>query len=172
MRTPTSATHIEPGGPPLPGDLRSRRASCGFTLIELIVALAVVGLLLAAVPVAIERAADSLAYRSAVQGIAASMRAARNRAMTDGAPAAFFVAVSRRQYGVEGGESERFSDRLAVTATAAVAVRRDEGVQRIVFMPDGSSSGGSVLIVRSSGQGVRLRVDWLLGRITHEPPAS
>ncbi len=169
MRTPTSAT---------PADAADRRSpaagarAAGFTLIELIVALAVVGVLLAVVPVAIDRAGESLGYRAAVQGVVASLRQARHAAMASGAPAAFFVAPAARRYGVEGQASETLSERLEVSATTAAALARDEGVQRIVFMPDGSSSGGSVQILRASGQGVRLRVDWLLGRITHEPPQS
>lgn len=170
MRTPTSAT---------PADPAARRpaavaptAAAGFTLIELIVALAVVGVLLAVVPVAIDRAGESLGYRAAVQGVVASLRQARHAAMASGAPAAFVIAPAARRYGVEGQPSESISDRLEVSATTAAALAREQGVQRIVFMPDGSSSGGSVQILRASGQGVRLRVDWLLGRITHEPPQS
>ena len=39
----------------------------------------------------------------------------------------------------------------------------------IRFLPEGGATGGSVDIVRPSGSGVRLRVDWLSGRVEQEP---
>ena len=40
---------------------------------------------------------------------------------------------------------------------------------RIVFLPDGGSSGGVVDVQRPTGQGTRIRVDWLMGQISQEP---
>ena len=175
VKTRTSATHAESAARPRGGEapIRWVRGGVGgFTLVELIVALAIVGVMLAVVPVALDRAGESLGYRSTVQGLVASIRGARNRAASSGRPAAFFVVPERRTYGIEGGKPERAPDFLRIKATTAAAVDGEAGVQRIVFMPDGSSSGGSVEVTRASGQGVRLRVDWLLGRITHEAPGT
>ena len=38
----------------------------------------------------------------------------------------------------------------------------------IRFFPDGGATGGSIEVVRPSGTGARIQVDWLSGRITQE----
>ena len=43
-----------------------------------------------------------------------------------------------------------------------------DGGLSIRFLPRGGASGGSVDIVRPSGSGVRLRVDWFTGRVEQE----
>lgn len=169
---PTWATGAERSATPSPcrrdGRPPQGRLGGGFTLIELIVALAVVGAILAVAPVAIQRASASLGYRAAVRDVLASMREARQLARAVNRPVAFVVAPERRQFGIEGRPLDHVADDLRIAATTATALVLREGEQRIVFLPDGSSSGGSVEIVRAQGQGVRLRVDWLLGRITQE----
>jgi len=35
-------------------------------------------------------------------------------------------------------------------------------------MPEGGSTGGTIELVRPSGAGVNIRVDWLLGQISQE----
>ena len=39
----------------------------------------------------------------------------------------------------------------------------------IRFLPHGGATGGSVDLIRPSGSGVRLRVDWFSGRVEQEP---
>ncbi len=42
----------------------------------------------------------------------------------------------------------------------------------IRFLPGGGATGGSIDVIRASGAGTRLRVEWLSGRVTREslPP--
>jgi general secretion pathway protein H len=55
-----------------------------------------------------------------------------------------------------------------VRATVAGTELSAQQEAAIRFLPDGGATGGSIDILRASGQGVRLRVDWLSGRITQE----
>ena len=53
---------------------------------------------------------------------------------------------------------------------AIVADSETKGARFAVrFLPSGGASGGSVDVMRHSGEGVRLRVDWFSGRIEQEP---
>ena len=44
-----------------------------------------------------------------------------------------------------------------------------QGGGSIRFYPGGGATGGSVDVLKRTGDGVRLRVDWLLGTVTQEP---
>ena len=37
---------------------------------------------------------------------------------------------------------------------------------RTLVLPDGGATGGRVQVMRKTGTGVQLRVDWLSGRVT------
>jgi general secretion pathway protein H len=39
----------------------------------------------------------------------------------------------------------------------------------ITFLPEGGATGGTLELLRQSGSGVRVRVDWLFGQVTQEP---
>jgi general secretion pathway protein H len=54
---------------------------------------------------------------------------------------------------------------LVVTSAQEVN-RQEEGVIR--FYPEGGSSGGGVDIERPGTDGVRISVDWLVGRVIQE----
>ena len=84
----------------------------------------------------------------------------------------FALDLAGRRYGEAGRPLSRFPDDYRIVATLASTERDADGIGGIRFFPDGGSTGGSITITRPSGQGVRLRVDWLFGRITQEPPGE
>jgi len=149
----------------------SSRVALGFTLIELIVVLAMASLILALVPGAYSRLKESADYRSDVLLVVSSARSARAESMRSGRAVTLSVDPQDRRITVGARRPEYLSGAVDVRLTVA---RRysDERVGRIAFHPDGSSSGGSIDLIRRTGQGVRVRVDWLLGRVEQEPIAS
>lgn len=141
----------------------------GFTLVEIIVAFAVVGLLLAVVPAALGKAVESMRYRGLVGDIAGDLRSARSHAMLSGREVRFEIDLPARRVGV-GERIREVPDGLVVDAVLAESEIESPGKGAIRFYPDGSATGGSISVVReSSGSGVRVRVDWMLGRVSQEP---
>lgn len=156
---PTSATgnewvrnvHVRPGGP-------------GFTLIELVVALSIALLVMAAAPLAVARAYDSMQYRATVKHFIVGLKLARNEAMRSGHGTAFNVNIEARRFGIGQQLNDEIPEKLAVRMMVAdKELSQQQGGVR--FFPDGSSTGGAFEIVRSSGGGIRIEVDWLLGRL-------
>ncbi|MEW5823411.1 MAG: GspH/FimT family pseudopilin [Pseudomonadota bacterium] len=137
----------------------------GFTLVELVVALTVAGLLLAVAPVALHKLWQSMSYQSTVREMMASLRQARIEAMRSGRPAVFLLDFEQRRFGVEGGRAHEWSSDIEVSATLAEMERRPDGSGGIRFYADGGSTGGLIELRRPNGQGTRLRVEWLLGRV-------
>lgn len=145
------------------------RRQCGFTLIELVVVLMVMVLALGALGLSMHRVVDSAQYRSTVRDLLTEMRTARQTAMRTGAEVVFQYDPEARAFGRSGDLRHRVPAALAVEFVGARSEITADGVGQIRFFPDGSSTGGSVILTRLAGGGVQLRVSWLLGRVTQHP---
>ena len=158
VKTPTSATSLK-------GPLQR-----GFTLLELLVVFAIGAMLVALVPPAFDRLRDGSQYRDTVRAVVVDLKRARQQAMAYKQAVAFQVNLSTRQFGIQGQPFKSVPATLEIRTT----VGRDESVDNtqqavITFTPEGGSTGGTIELVRASGAGARIRVDWLLGHITQEP---
>lgn len=145
------------------------RGCRGFTLIELLVVFAILGVVIGVVPAALGRLHDAVTYRNTVQDISTLLRVARQAAVSQGAYTAVLVSAQQRVYGLEGKQLESLDASLRFELETAEIANKADGVQSILFLPQGGSTGGSISIVRAeTGVGVRLRVDWLTGLVTQE----
>ena len=155
---PTSATSSNPRG-------RRPGAQRGFTLVELLVAFAMVALLVGLVPVAYERLHESSQYRDAVRATLTDLRHARFRALSEGREVRFQVDLDQRSFGVEGRPPRTLPEPLQMKTTVADIELDARRTASIRFLPGGGATGGSIDIVRPQGAGVRITVDWLSGAV-------
>lgn len=120
----------------------------GFTLIEMLVVLAVTALIGALAFPAIERSLRGQAFESAADATELGLRQARADAIRSGQPTRFALGPDRRSIVREGG--------LPVDLPAAIAITLP--TQGITFFGDGTSTGGT-LALTGSGRERRLAVD-------------
>ncbi|WP_409524914.1 GspH/FimT family pseudopilin [Nitrincola sp. MINF-07-Sa-05] len=149
---------------------RASYVAAGFTLLELMVALAIAGLLAAVSAPSALKMYESMQYRGAVRDVQTLLATARYQAISAGRVVDLVVEPESGHYGLDHQLNNMLPSALTVEMVSAreVSNRDDQGVIR--FYPDGGSSGGSIMLKhRDSDKGVRLRVDWLLGRTTQEP---
>ncbi|MBP6598450.1 MAG: prepilin-type N-terminal cleavage/methylation domain-containing protein [Giesbergeria sp.] len=144
------------------------RQERGFTLIELLVVFAIMALVIGLAPVAFDRLRDSAQYRDTVRTMLGQMRSARYRAIEEGHETRFFVDLNRRTYGIDGTPARVLPEALQLKTTVAGIEMTGQGEAAIRFLPSGGATGGSIEVLRASGAGTRLRVDWLSGRVTQE----
>ena len=144
---------------------RRTEVAAGFTLLELIVALAVLGVALAVVTPMIGRGTDGLRARAEVASFAATLRHARELAMSTQrtrrvvfdreANRLSLVAAGSSLEERDGGESRALPWRLIVEPQQATEV---------IFDARGGASGGEFKLT-SGGIVYRVSVDRLTGRV-------
>ena len=102
---------------------------------------------------------------SATRDVASALRHARGEAMIRGKDAEFELDVAQRRYRVSG-RSKPYSLPASVEPSLYTTLQEtvDEGVGRIRFFPDGSSTGGRVTLA-SGGQKRVVDVNWLTGAV-------
>jgi general secretion pathway protein H len=144
---------MTPGGTPRRrGPGVGATAEAGFTLVEVIVVMAILGLVLGLLGMRGPVRSDRLDLDSAAQELAGSLRLARSRAIAQNRAVA--VALGPGSYSLDGGPPRP----LRATVAAADATS-------IAFAPSGGSSGGTVTLQAGQRQ-VAVRVEWLTGRVT------
>lgn len=168
VKTPTSETSTEKLG--CSNSSRCHAGQQGFTLIELLVVMAIGALLLGLAPTAFVRYRDGSQYRDTVRALVGDLRQARQRAQIHGQLVRFQVNLSDRQFGIEGLPPKTLPASLELKVTVGTNGLGDVRKQAtIAFLPDGGASGGTLELLRQSGGGVRIRVDWLTGEVTQAP---
>jgi len=138
----------------------ARGPEAGFTAIELLVVMAGLALLSALALPWYSGAADSLRFRTAMRGVAADLRQARNAAFAGGAPVELAFDPEGRGYGVSGGGWITLPADIALTWTDGPLARAPF---RLGFYADGSTTGGELRLA-GPRQAAVVSIDALTGR--------
>ncbi len=135
-------------------------AERGFTLVELLVVLAVMSLAIAAVPIVMSGGVSGLALKAAARDVADALRHARGRAIALNDEVVFSIDGASGRYAVTPGT------RGGVLAEGTeVSVRPESAAGTVRFFPDGGSTGGRVTISRDRRR-YDVRIDWLTGQVS------
>ncbi|WP_295404310.1 GspH/FimT family pseudopilin [uncultured Thiocystis sp.] len=146
----------------------SRTRHAGFTLVELLVVLAIAALMMTAVPSLFSASFPGLEMKSAARRTAATLRLARESAIRRGTDTELLIDVDAHRLDLQGYRSFRFPTRLTIQLETASREMLDDRRGVIRFFPDGSSTGGRI-IVENQGHGYQIGVIWLTGRIELAP---
>lgn len=139
--------------------------AAGFTLVELLVVLAIGGLLLTLTPPLITAALPGVELKAAARRTAGALRQTREIAIASGEDAAWRIDTEDGRYSIPGrGRSGALPSDIDIELVAARDELESERIGGIRFFPDGSSSGGRVILKRDE-RGYQIGVNWLTGRI-------
>ena len=138
----------------------------GFTLVELLVVLAILALALAVIPPSLTGAVDSARFKSTQRDLVSALRYARSRAVNSQQAASVNINVKQGTMQVVGRQRTlSIPDDVALTLVTAQREQLSAYEGAIRFYPDGSSTGGQVHLRRGE-QVFVIDVNWLTGRVT------
>jgi general secretion pathway protein H len=126
--------------------MRRRERTRGFTLIEMVVVVMIVGLGSALVVPMVQGGWESREVRRAARQIASTMHYCRGEAVALGVPQALVIDAHRNTIHTTGwGRWAVLTDK-AVIEQIAGGNPLEEGVVQVLFFPNGSSSGADVVL--------------------------
>ncbi|MDB5361883.1 MAG: gspH [Rhodospirillales bacterium] len=140
-------------------------ATRGFTLVEMIVVVAILGLVLAMVAARGPLGLHTLTARAAANELASGFRQARARAIADNRTVAVNIDLAGHRWRVGADRPTELPRDLDIAVLTIAGQSAGGTAADIRFLPDGSSTGGRVEL-RDAGRRMRIGVDWLNGRVS------
>jgi len=154
--------------PAVPGTMKAHISKGrGFTLVELIVVLVIMGLVLALVGTSISRSISGAEMRTAARKVAANLRYTRTQAILKKSEQVFIVDSEAKTYQAPERELVELPEEMRVALTTARSELTGENAGGIRFYPDGGSTGGWVEL-ESDNRIYKVSVAWLTGETSVE----
>lgn len=141
------------------------RFNQGFTLLELIIVLVIMAVGFAYGAPNFARTLESVRFKSAVREVASSLRQVRGIALSQGREAVFFLDVEKHIFRIDRNKPQRLPQAIELTLQTAQSELAGPGQGNIRFFPDGSGTGGRVVLALGKLK-KRVDVNWLTGRVT------
>ena len=144
----------------------ARQAERGFTLVEMMVVLAILALVLAVVPPLFSNSVSTATLRAAARDVASGLRVARSEAITFNKEVRFRLDLETGSFTI--GEQETavsLPPEVVVVMFTATSEILDGRAGAIRFFTDGSSTGGGITLTAEDRK-YEILVDWLTGRVS------
>ncbi|MET0332363.1 MAG: GspH/FimT family pseudopilin [Dyella sp.] len=142
----------------------------GFTLLEMLAVILLIGIAAAAVSVSVSQGLVSARANAASGELAAALRQTRTAAIVGGKDQTLELDTRRGLYRANGHEV-RLPQGMQLGLTSAREDQVDADTGRIRFFPDGSSTGGRITLQRGQRQW-HVNVAWLTGAVSVVDTAS
>ena len=145
---------------------QARLSQRGFSLFELIVVLMIVAIASGLAGPAIQSGWRAREVRSGTRSLAAVMRGLRERAVRRGVEQELVIQTDGQTFNWSGDQEATLPGGAAVTAIRG-GWRDQDGRVRVVFYPNGGSSGISLIVGQQDGDSISfaVRVDPMLGTV-------
>lgn len=142
----------------------------GVTLLELLVALAIVGLVLSIAVVNFRPGSAGIELRRTARELVSGLRQARSLAIAQNRTIAVSVDPAARGYAIDGRARALggASSDLIVTQRAPTLANGQAPGARVAFRPDGSAAGARITLGGAAGQR-EIDIDAITGRVIARP---
>ena len=138
------------------------RTSAGFTLLEMLVVLVILGLVAALALPTLRRPPDNVRLEAAARTLASALRFSRVQAISRNDDVVVTMHADRRILESSTGSAIQLDQEISVEMIFAAPERRGRAAGAIRFFADGTSSGGDIVLTLDRRQ-ARISVNWLTG---------
>ncbi len=143
----------------------NQQSSKAYTLIEMLVVLAIIALAFSIIPPFLPNAVASASFKTATRELASSLKQTQNRAINSQQEKVLILDVEQNHYMLEG---RLIKLKIPDTAKLSLVTARSEQLSdvkgRIRFFPDGSSTGGQIKMSYKTREYI-IDVHWLTGKV-------
>jgi general secretion pathway protein H len=137
----------------------------GFTLMEMLVVVAVMGFALSLVVMRGPMHSQAFDMQAAVNEVAQGLRLARSRAIATNTPVRFAVDIPQRSFRIDNGVPTVLPRSVTIAMTAVSEETLGGRLAAIRFNGDGSATGGRIELADGQRR-AQVGVDWLTGRVS------
>ncbi len=153
--------------------LAPARPAGGFTLIELIIVMLIIGLAAGLTGIAITRDSGARELKLLTRNVSSVLRYARNRAVTGKKIYRFVIDDEKNMFHLYVEDADHKEQKLVmekdIHKLLAMSLKdSDDELPHIDFFPRGDSSGGVLLIQRDNGAGNALTINRITGKVDIE----
>jgi general secretion pathway protein H len=142
-----------------------RTTVAGFTLIEILLVMTLMGLLMALVLPAFARVMPGVELHKSVVQLASALRSARSTAVSRANEVCIEIDQDQGLYGIEGAEQRhKLAGQIRWMDSEFTKVSAGDDVRCVRFFPHGGSSGAAFAL-ENSDRRYQIRVDWLTGAV-------
>ena len=150
-----------------PGARRDgHRAQEGFSLLELMVVLALMGFLLGLVLPGLMHSWEREKNRASLREFTAALRTARSEAVLRGFRVRLFLNLKNGRYRLEGSTQEGALTGVSLSDAQMVWQNPDRSQGYIAFYGDGSTSGGKLALAEPTGRRYFVEVERITGKVS------
>ncbi len=144
----------------------------GFTLLELLAVLALMGLLLGLTLPSLMHTWEREKHRAALRELTTALRTARSEAVTKSQTVRLFLNLQTGRYRLEGAAREGALTGMRLSDARLVWQNLEKTQGYIAFYGDGSSSGGALTLIDATGRRYLLEVKPVTGKVSLESQAK
>ncbi len=145
--------------------MRVRWSQVGFSLVELLLVMTLVGVVLAVAGGTIAGNLDSVKVKRASNDLVSALRYTRGRAVVSREEKTLDFNVETLTYQAPDRQPVTLPEDMTVQLRTATSDILDNSTGRIRFFPDGSSTGGRITLIAGQREW-RVNVGWLTGEVT------
>ena len=147
------------------------KLATGFSLIELVAVIILIGIALSVVSMAFTKSLDNAKVQAASRDLVAALRYTRSQAIVKGQQAALDIDLQNNTYQAPGKAVVQLPHEMRMTLLTADSEQTGATSGRIRFFPDGASTGGHISIFMGQREW-RVNVSWLTGQVVREEVAA